>query len=80
MTDTRNERPRPGDTVILTEVPPGLLNDLPMEDQRAISEVIGKPIVLNEYDEDGRAELEFKDSEGIFHFIYVDPDFIRATK
>lgn len=34
---------------------------------------------MNEYDEDGRAELEFKDSSGNFHFIYVKPEFIRAT-
>lgn len=64
----------------LTEVPSGLLDNLPMEDRRAISEVVGKPIVLNEYDEDGRAELQFKDNQGVIHFIYVSPDFIRAVE
>jgi hypothetical protein len=76
--NSREERPRPGDKVVLTELPPGLLDDLPIEDQVAISDVIGKPIRLNEYDEDGRAELEFKDRNGEIHFIYVDPDFLRS--
>lgn len=80
MTNTPQKKPRPGDFVILKEVPPGLLDDLPAEDQEAISEVVGKPIVLTEYDEDGRAELEFKDGAGVIHFIYVAPNFIRAAE
>jgi hypothetical protein len=72
-------KPKPGDTVMLTEVPPGLLDNLPIEDQRAISEVVGKPVRLNEYDDDGRAELEFTDRDGNFHFIYVSPKFIRGA-
>ena len=79
MTGSGDMKPKPGDLVVLTGVPPGLLNDLPIEDQKAISEVVGKPIQLNEYDEDGRAELEFKDRNGNFHFIYVRPEFIRAS-
>ena len=79
MTDMKGKRPRPGDTVILIEVPPGLLEGLPIVDQRAISEMVGKPVILNEYDEHGRAELEFKDSEGVIHFIYVDPHFIKVA-
>jgi hypothetical protein len=71
---------KPGDTVMLTEVPPGLLDNLPIEDQRAISEVVGKPVRLNEYDDEGRAELEFTDRDGNFHFIYVSPNFIRSAK
>lgn len=80
MTDTQDNKPKPGDTVLLIRVPPGLLNDLPVEDQRAISQVVGKPLILNEYDDHGRAELEFKDSVGVIHFIYVKPEFIRAAK
>jgi hypothetical protein len=76
----RQKRPRPGETVILTEVPPGLLDDLPGEDRKAISEIVGKPITLNEYEDDGRAELEFRDAEGNFHLIYVSPNFIRPSK
>jgi len=72
--------PKPGDTVVLTEVPPGLLDGLPMEDRRAISEVIGKPVLLNAYDNEGRAELQFTDREGMIHFVYVDPSAIRAAE
>ena len=73
-------RPKPGDTVLLTEVPPGLLDNLPMEDQQAISEVVGKPVRLNEYDAEGRAELEFTDRNGGIHFVYVSPNVITAAK
>ena len=71
--------PKPGDTVVLTEIPPGLLDGLPREDQAAIVEVVGKPILLLGY-VDGRAELEFIDNLGIIHFIYVNPDTIRAAR
>ena len=64
--------------MVLTEIPPGFLDDLPTEDQRAIKEVVGKPILLNEYD-DGRAELEFTDASGVIHFIYVNPGAIRPV-
>ena len=79
MAVIRKQRPKPGDTVIVTRIPPGFLDDLPIEDQRAISAVIGKPIVLNEYDDDGRAELQFKDGEGAIHFIYVNADLLTPV-
>jgi len=80
MPNSKDLKPKPGDVAILLEVPPGFLDDLPVEDQQAIKEVVGKPIQLNEYDEDGRAELEFKDSNGNFHKIWVSPDFIRCAR
>jgi hypothetical protein len=72
--------PKPGEWVVLTEVPPGMLVDLPLEDQQAIVEVVGKPIVLRGYDDDGRAELEFEDRDGNGHVIFVDLRFIRADE
>ena len=48
-----------------------------MEDQTAISAVVGKPITLNQYEDDGRAELEFTDGQEVIHLIYVDPKFIK---
>ena len=75
--------PKPGDTVVLKSVPPGLLDGLPEEDQRAIEAIVGKPVLLVEYDEDGRAELEFDDPfDGVpgtcnhTHSIWVAPEFI----
>jgi hypothetical protein len=48
------------------------------KNQKAISEAVGKPIRLIGYDDDGRAELEFTDAEGVIHFIYVNTSVIRA--
>lgn len=67
---------KPGAKVILLEIPPGFLNDLPIEDQRAIEVAAKKPMDFIGYD-GGRAELEFTDSSGVIHFIYVDPVYIR---
>ena len=69
--------PRPGDTVILRRLPRGLLNGLSREDQVAINDIVGKPVLLVKYDEDGRAELEFTDAKGTLHSIYVDATAIR---
>jgi hypothetical protein len=69
-----------GGSVVLTEVPPGMLDDLPLEDQQAILEVVGKPIALKGYDDHGRAELEFIDRNQISHVIFVAPRFIRAVE
>jgi hypothetical protein len=60
---------KPRQKEILTQLPPGLLNDLPEEDQKAISDVVGKPIEFVGYDEDGRAELTFTDGNEVFHSI-----------
>jgi hypothetical protein len=50
------------------------------EDQRAICEAVGKPVQLIEYEKDGREELEFRSTDGVIHFIYMNPNFIRAAK
>jgi hypothetical protein len=73
-------KPRPGDSVVLAEAPAGLLEGIPSEDQKAILEIIGKSIRLAGYDDEGRAELEFRDADGGIHYIYVDPDIIRAAQ
>jgi hypothetical protein len=58
--NTQPKKPKPGEMVVLTGLPTGSLDDLPKEDQLAISSVVGKTLILNKYDEDGRAELEFR--------------------
>jgi hypothetical protein len=79
MGDAKNIKPKPGDQVVLAEIPSGLLDGLPSEDQDAIREIVGKPIRLEEYDDAGRAELAFRDRNGHLHYIYVSPQFIRPT-
>jgi hypothetical protein len=80
MMDSKSTEPKPGDSVVLIEAPPGLLKGLPIEDQKTISEVVGKAILFVGNDEDGRAELEFTDAEGAIHAIYVSPSVIRAPE
>jgi len=83
MTDrkkTRKKLPKPGQKVVLKALPPGFIDDLPDEDQRGISAMVGKPIMLNKYDRDGLAELEFADPfiENCSHTMWVDPEFIEV--
>jgi hypothetical protein len=79
MTNGEDKKPKPGSMAVLTQLPPGMLNDLPIEDQKAISEIVGKPILLCGYDDSGKAELEFKDGQRVIHFIYVTSEFIRKA-
>jgi uncharacterized damage-inducible protein DinB len=65
--------------VLLTGLPAGFLDDLPTEDQRAISAMVGKPIVLRGYEQNGRAELEFEEPS-TSHVIFLNPKFIRPTR
>jgi hypothetical protein len=77
----RANKPEPGQMVLLVGLPSGFLDDLPDEDQRAIAEMVGKPILLSEYDEDGRAVLELTEADGgTGHTIYLDPSFIEAIR
>ena len=70
-------RPKPGEKVILLALPPGFIDDLPEEEQCAISARIGRPIMLMGYERDGRAELEFMAQDDSIHTLYVDPKFIK---
>ena len=71
---------KPGARVFLLEIPPGLLTDLPIEDQWAIEVAAKRPLEFVGYDDDGRAELEFTDSAGVHHFIYVDQVYVRQVE
>jgi hypothetical protein len=79
-----DKQPKPGDMVVLVGLPPGFLDDLPLEEQFAISEMVGKAvkfcgIISNSRWE--RAELAFSDKKrGMNHTLYVDPSYIRAVK
>jgi hypothetical protein len=73
----RVRKSKPGDKVVLKALPPGFLDDLPEDEQRAISARIGRPLTLMGYDRDGRAELEFMAQDDSIHTLYVDLKFIR---
>jgi hypothetical protein len=74
------EKPALGCKVILKGVPPDLLDGLPMEDHEAISEAARTPLLLIEYDDRGRAELQFTAKDGVIHFIWVDPKLITVAE
>jgi len=76
----RREKQNLGEMVVLKKLPLGFLDDLPKEDQVAISAVVGKAMVLKGFDKDGRAELEFAEENGTIHFIYVNPEFVSRAE
>lgn len=41
---TSRMKPSPADTVVLTAIPQGFVDDLPEEAQQAIREIVGKPV------------------------------------
>jgi hypothetical protein len=69
---------QPGDLVLLLSVPSTLTADLPEEDQTAIRSAVGTPVTFTGMTY-GQAELEFKDSHGDEHTIWVDADRIRPV-
>lgn len=69
--------PKPGELVVLSSVPTTLIEGLPEDDQTAIREVIGKPVMFAALNY-GQAELEFKDRNGDDHTIWVDTHRIEA--
>ena len=73
----RKAKLKPGQVVILMALPPGFIDDLPEEEQQAISARIGRPILLLKYEQGGMAVLEFMDKDDGIHTLYVDPKFIR---
>ena len=66
-----------GQKVVLTALPAGFVDDLPEEDQRAISAVVGTAILLVGFDDIGRAELQFQEQDGTYHTIFVAREFIQ---
>ena len=75
---TAQDKPEPGSLVRLTIIPPAFVDDLPESDRKAILAAALEPLVLDAYDEAGRAELRFTD-EGVIHWLYVDPAFIETA-
>jgi hypothetical protein len=85
--DEDSELPAAGDSVVLVAIPPGLLDGLPEEDQRAIRAAVGKPVMLVGYDNGGRAELYFADPFTVqtdesshTHKIWVATEFIERCR
>jgi hypothetical protein len=69
-----------GDPVVVT-LPAGWLDDLPPEDQAAITAILGRPIQFSEYDADheGYVEVVFADDRGHTHHMNVRAEFVRRV-
>ena len=90
VTSNEHEQPQTGEQVILVGLPPGFLDGLAEEDRRAITAMIGKPVMLLGYDDYGDAELEFADPFDVdadperhyshTHTIWVAPEFIAPVQ
>lgn len=61
----------PGTLVVLKNAPVSLLQGLPKEDRSAIKAIVGRPVLLAGFSY-GQAELEFTDSHGDEHTIWVE--------
>jgi hypothetical protein len=72
--------PKPGEMVLLVGLPLGFLDDLPEEEQKAIREMVGKPVKLGAYDELGRAELFFGNIDRTSHTLYLETKHIQAIR
>ena len=68
-----------GDNITLVTVTDELLNNLPTEDKTAIKNQIGKTMTIQSVDEFNNIELEFKDREDSYHFIWVNPSCVKKT-
>jgi hypothetical protein len=69
---------QPGDFVVLLSVPAALIFGLSEEDKIAVKSVIGKTVRFAGISF-GQAQLEFKDSRGDEHTIWVDVGHIRPA-
>lgn len=67
-----------GQHVVLTGVPDELLKDLPMEDQQAIRDFVGKDVLFVAMDDYDNLELEFEDAESVNRTIWVSNNFVES--
>lgn len=77
----RRKEPKPGETVILKELPAGSFDDLPKEDLTALRAAVGKYVFLESYrGEDGKAEVTWQENERQHRTIWVDPQCISRAR
>jgi len=69
-----------GDKVRIISIPPELPQGLPEEDQEAINAQKGKILVVQEVNENSYAELEFTDTSGQIHTIWLKFRYLEKIK
>ena len=68
----------PGTLVVLKKAPTSLLQGLPKEDRASIKAIVGRPVLLAGFSY-GQAELEFTDSQGDEHTVWVESDLLSPA-
>ncbi len=76
--DCNNKPIAVGDSVRVIEIPVRLPLGLPEEDQIAIHDQIGKALIIQGFNQDGYAELEFIDNAGHIHTMWIEPHCLEA--
>ena len=64
----------------MDKLPPGLIDGLPEEDQKAILAIVGIPIRFTGIEKGGRVRLEFVEQNGTMHAIFVDRQYVKAAE
>ena len=68
-----------GDRVILLTLDDWFFNKLPAGDVAFLKTCIGRETAIEDFDEHGNVELEFESSQSSFHFVWVDPSWIKKV-
>ena len=76
--DNSGRKIRKRNKVIFLEAPVKLLAGLPSEDQRAITEQVGKVFEVEGFDDYGHVEIVFFDKFGRNHSIWVEPTALKV--
>lgn len=69
-----------GDSVKVIDIPAWLPQGLPEEDQIAICSQIGKTLIIQGFNGDGDAELEFVNNNGHIHTIWIKPHCLEKIQ
>lgn len=66
-----------GDSVKLVSIPVRLLEGLLQDDQIAIHAQLGRILIIEGFDLNSYAELEFFDAAGYIHTIWIEPCYLE---
>jgi hypothetical protein len=68
-----------GTKVRMLVAPKELISGLPASDQSAIQAIVGKVMIVKNFDKYGHAELRFRDKHKIIHYIWVRPSALQVV-
>src|SRR5260221_14041666 len=78
--DSKGHLIRRGSYVRFLKASTALLRGLPLTDRHAIEAAVGTAYRVEGFNVVGHAEIEFFDSKGKMHFVWVEPENLRLVK